>query len=321
MLLEAKRIEQEAWARKERLDAEASEKHGKPLIDPMLDFQTAENAQIMQAYDTLKADYTVKHHLNTAPILLPAAPARTTKASSEYTPHIPQRQSYNSMYKHSDTHALPEELKNTFLHFIPTFRDRERLYIWMGNHYRYLSDNEVKAKIKTILHSELYVPNPTTLLNNILFLLKVEENISGTPDSFPNLIAVQNGEIDLDTLQLSPSSPSHHLTHYLDVPWAGWQPCPVFNHYLEHVAGGDPELILRIWETIGFLLVSDNRAKRFAVFQGEGDCGKSLLCNLLTSYFEYGDFSSLADYQFGERFSLSFMCCICKQQQSFIDAV
>ena len=307
LLLEAKRIEAEAIARKKKSEQEASEKYGKPLIDPMLDFQTEENARIMQAYEDLKADYAKSHNTTVPPILIPAAPTGSRNAPTatpEVSPRIYRPQPYK---KYSEMAPLPEDLKNTFLSVVPTFRNRERLFVWVGNHYRYLPDSEMKARIKTVLRDEFYIPNPTALLNTILSLLKAEESISGIPDNFPTLIAVENGVLDWQTMQFSPSSPSHHLTHYLDVPWMGYQPCPVFNRVIEYAAGGDPELILRLWETIGFLLVSDTRAKRFVVFQGEGDCGKSLLCNLLTSFFERGDFASLADYQFGERFSLSFI--------------
>lgn len=309
LLLEARRIDSEALTLKEQREKESYAKYGKSVIDPFVDYRTEEAAQIMQAFNALKAEYAANYNLDVLPILIPAPHANTTSTPAHNPDHIPHnvKQSYNSFYQNNDMHLLPEDLKTAFLTRVPMFRDRERLYVWDTNHYRFFTDNEVKARIKTVLKNEFYVPNPTALLNNILTLIKVEESIIGTPDAYPNLIAVKNGELNLNTMILSPSSPSHHLTHYLDVPWLGSQPCPVFDKFVAHAAGGDPELITRIWETIGFLLVSDNRAKRFVVFQGEGDCGKSLLCNLLISYFERGDYSTLADYQFGERFSLSFI--------------
>lgn len=62
-----------------------------------------------------------------------------------------------------------------------------------------------------------------------------------------------------------------------------------------------------------YLLVPDYGAKKFVVFQGPGDSGKSVLGNLVASFFLPGDFASLTDFQFGERFALSSIanCQLC----------
>lgn len=195
----------------------------------------------------------------------------------------------------------------------------ERLYIWEGTHYRYFPDSEVKARINTVLANRLRVPNSTALLSNILGLLKAQEEILGTPDVLPYLVAVQNGVVDLRHLQLSPPNKEVFLTHYLDVPWQGEQPCPVFRDFLNHTSGGDPELAQRLLEIIGYLLVPDYGAKKFVVFQGEGDCGKSVLGNLISSFFRSGDYASLADYQFGDRFSMAAIanCHLCHSRWIF----
>ena len=71
------------------------------------------------------------------------------------------------------------------------------MYLWTNGHYRFANKNEVQARIKTVLRAECYVPNPTSLLANIYGMLKTEERIIGQPDNQPNLVAVQNGEVDL----------------------------------------------------------------------------------------------------------------------------
>lgn len=200
---------------------------------------------------------------------------------------------------------MPEVLKDQFLQVVPTFRDGEQMYLWTNGHYRFANKNEVQARIKTVLRAECYVPNPTSLLANIYGMLKTEERIIGQPDNQPNLVAVQNGEVDLRTMTLGPSMPAHRLVHYLDVPWLGPQPCPIFSTFLQQVSGGNAELSQRIIEVIGYLLVQDYGAKKFVVFQGVGDSGKSLLGNLIVSFFLPGDCASLADFQFGERFALA----------------
>lgn len=318
LLLEAERIEKEADAQREQRERAASKEYGRTMVDPFLTF-TPDEVEVIRARDNLKAAYQERFTLPYPPILIPAA-SPYYHNTEDLGIHFDLPKLHHQIYRGRDRQPMPEDLKDTFLRCVPTFRDGERLYLWNKNHYQFLPDNEVKARIKTVLNSDFYIQNPTTLLTNILALLKVEERILGKPDSIPNLVAVQNGEVNLETMELMPSSPSHFLTHYLDVPWKGWQPCPVFSAFLNHIAGGDHELIQRVLEVVGFLLVSDNRAKRFTVFQGEGDCGKSVLGNLISSFYERRDCAALADFQFGEKFSMASIAnahfCLCMDLSS-----
>lgn len=310
LLQEAARIEQQAHAQRRERERCASEKAGRPVREPLLFFDTPEEAAVVQARDQLREEYAERLRLETPPILIPPNTS-IAYSGQEGNSQFHRYERYN--YGHSNQ-VLPEELKDRFLDRVPTFRDGERLYLWSGTCYRYRSDNEVKAAIKRVLHSELRVANAPQVINTILMLLKIDD-IEGEAEFPPHLVAVQNGQIDLRTLCLHQATPSCRLVHYLNVPWVGAQPCPVFDSYLYRVAGGDPELIQRFWEAIGFLLVSDRRAKRFALLQGAGDCGKSALGNLLISFFEEGSYASLGDYRFGDRFSTSTIAhahiCVC----------
>jgi len=62
--------------------------------------------------------------------------------------------------------------------------------------------------------------------------------------------------------------------------------CPVFDKFLHDISGGDPVLEMRIWEVMGYCLTPDLNAKKFFIFQGAHDSGKSLLCNLLSDFFQ-----------------------------------
>lgn len=286
-------------------EEDAAKKFKKKLTAPILFFGSEDNAEIVRRRDEIKRDYQTRYELPFPPILIPAAPPAPVplpQRAFEIGSAIPTN---NLPQKQREGPPLPEVLKDQFLQIVPTFRDGERLHLWDGGHYRLANKNEVQARIKTVLRSECYVPNPTSLLSNIYGMLKTEESIVGQPDNQPHLVAVQNGEVDLRTMTLGPAMPTHRLVHYLDVPWLGPQPCPVFSAFLNQVSGGNSELRQRIIEAIGYLLVSDYGAKRFVVFQGPGDSGKSLLGNLIASFFLPGDCASLADFQFGERFALS----------------
>lgn len=306
----AEGIERENQKIMEEVASKRTAELGHPVIIPM-EFFSENEMGILNARDEMVQHYQQKNHLDEKPTIIPAD---CSLGGQGITPSnfYPSYSDYPYRHKGYDP-PLPGDLVQEFLRMVPTFRNGERLYIWEGTHYCYFPDSEVKARINTVLANRLRVPNSTALLSNILGLLKAQEEILGTPDVLPYLVAVQNGVVDLRHLQLSPPNKEVFLTHYLDVPWQGEQPCPVFRDFLNHTSGGDPELAQRLLEIIGYLLVPDYGAKKFVVFQGEGDCGKSVLGNLISSFFRSGDYASLADYQFGDRFSMAAIanCHLC----------
>lgn len=311
LIRQADEIELRARAESAKREAVASKAHGRRLKDPMLLFENDEDARVVQQREALKQNYQQWYSLAFPPILTPAVPPTVP-----LTPYQAAQGTSETMcgYKPKrEGPPLPEVLKNQFLQAVPTFRVDERLYLWEGNHFRCRSKNDVEARIKTVLRDNCYIANPGALLAGIRKMLLTEEKIIGEPDSHPSLVALRNGELDLRTMTLAPAMPAHRLTHYLDVPWLGPQQCPIFSSFLNEVTGGNPELSQRIIEAVGYLLVSDYGAKKFVVFQGVGDSGKSLLGNLISSFFLPGDCASLADFQFGERFALSSIanCQLC----------
>lgn len=310
LVRKADELERAAWQKAKEAAKEIEEARGESIIIPALFFDSAQDAQIVYQRDMLANQYQRDLDLSCTPVLVPA-PSAPLSISSHAFPHTPE--AFHRYHRDPKHIPLPEEIKDRFVQIVPVFRDGERLFLWEGTHFQFKTDNEVKARIKSVLRHEFYIPQATALLSNILSLLKAEEQIVGKPDSVEYLVAVKNGEVDLRNMTLHAASPLHHLTHYLDVPWMEWQPCPVFNEFLDYAAGGDPEWKQRTLETLGFLLVSDNRAKRFVVFQGEGDCGKSVLGNLISSFFEPGSCAALADFQFGERFAMASIanCHLC----------
>lgn len=325
----ANELEAQSWRRAREEEKEVYEKNQRKVSAPMIFFESAEEAEAVEKREALREEYQRKFQLTVKPFLVPVAlpdpavqpfngglgPPGNKRPAPPGGQFPPQNGFFHPFDRKKEGPPIPEELKNRFLQMVPAYRTGERLHLWDNTHYRYFSDNEVKARVKSVLRDRIYIPNPTTLLNSVLALLKAEENILGEPDNYPHLVAVQNGELDLNTLTLHPATPTHFLTHYLDVWWGGPQPCPVFMAFLDRTTGGDPELRQRLLEVIGYLLVSDYRPKKFIVFQGAGDCGKSVLGNLIASFFERGDAAALADYQFGERFALSFIAnarfCLC----------
>ena len=81
--------------------------------------------------------------------------------------------------------------------------------------------------------------------------------------------------------------------------------CPVFDRFLDQTTRGDPVLVQRIWEAIGYILTPDTRGKAFILFQGVRDSGKSLLGDFISSLFRQEDVTAIPLGELGERFGAS----------------
>ena len=118
-----------------------------------------------------------------------------------------------------------------------------------------------------------------------------------------NLVAFDNGVLDMSTSRLTPFSPKHGIFYRIRTEWGTHQPHPCFDAFLEDVTGGDHLLRQRILEVIGYCLSPDIRGKAFFVFQGHPDTGKSILAKLIRSFLNADACLGLDITSLGERFA------------------
>lgn len=129
-------------------------------------------------------------------------------------------------------------------------------------------------------------------------------------DHFPvnsTLVCFRNGVLDLQTNTFLPHDPKFFLTFELECtyPVGTSLVSPNFDKFLSDAMEGDQGLIDRIWKMIGYSLSADQSGKVFFVLQGVPNSGKSLLCDLLSSFFPEWKVISMDVQKFGEKFALS----------------
>ena len=78
---------------------------------------------------------------------------------------------------------------------------------------------------------------------------------------------------------------------------------PLFDRVIQRIAGDDPILINRVWESIAHLIIPSGFQKAIILFQGPSDTGKSLLAVLICSFFYDDLISRVSANQFCERFT------------------
>lgn len=301
LVQEADRIEARLVKEAREREEEVQKKEGRPLKEPMLFYDVPRERAILQARDQLARKYQEEQGLETPPILLtPQLEAPYQELSAPYRPAR-----FHVYTKGSNSALTPSELEDLLLQKVVLRRKGEVLFEWDHFHYRRLSDNDARGLISEVLRAELRSGNAPALIGGVLSLLQSDRRILAAEEANRQCFAVLNGTVDIATLQFCPSNSRIFQTQFRDTYWSGPQPCPVFQAFLNTISRGDPELYLRVLETVGFLLSPDHSAKRFALFQGVGNSGKSALGSLIQSFYMPSDVASLSVHQFGERFALS----------------
>lgn len=82
-------------------------------------------------------------------------------------------------------------------------------------------------------------------------------------------------------------------------------PTPMMDNFVYEIAGGNPKIITRIWQMIGYLLTPDMRGKCFFLLQGIPNSGKSVLGNFLSQLLPDHRIASLDIDQLGKRHATS----------------
>lgn len=103
----------------------------------------------------------------------------------------------------------------------------------------------------------------------------------GIWNSKHNLMNLQNGTLELDTLQFRGFRQEDYLTFKAGVKYDPAAPCSEWLDHLNLVFGGDTELISAFQLMAGYSLLSGNPAQVFFILYGAGKNGKSVTVNTL----------------------------------------
>lgn len=86
---------------------------------------------------------------------------------------------------------------------------------------------------------------------------------------------------------------------------------PQMDYFLNSIAQGNQTIVTRIWQMIGYLLAPDLNAKAWFLLQGVPNSGKSVIGNLITSFFPDTKIESLDIDQLGKRTATSLLVNKC----------
>ena len=272
------------------------------VIHPLVEFKTEEEKALLRQYCELAERH---RQANNLPVLPQLFPVMVQPPQYYQTPS----QTFRSIPFYECKHDKPTDLELARM-FIYRQHVRTRngtVYLYNGKYYKKLNEDQLKSKILSVLRGELEIKGNSKQLETVASAIRAEPDIQVADENLPvRGLCLRNCVIDIASMTCSDHNPQFFFTIQLQVDYQGPQPTPVMDRFLYQIAGGDPVLIKRIWQVIGYCLVpQDNRAKRFFLLQGLGNTGKSVLGSLLASFYEEGDVGSVDAFKIGDRFSLS----------------
>ena len=159
-----------------------------------------------------------------------------------------------------------------------TFRDNEAIYYFNGGVY--VRNGE--TRIKEIIHERLKGEESSQFCGEVIG--KVQRGTyldrSSFSDHEEHKIVIQNGILDLDTIELSSHTPDWLTLTKFPVRFDKDAKCPKIMKFIEEVARQDDVLVLQEW--VGYnLWIFGYPAQKAMLLVGEGGNGKSTFIGLL----------------------------------------
>ena len=196
---------------------------------------------------------------------------------------------------------------------------------WVGSHYATVSDGDLEALIWKSLPSckekkgdELVPLKPkSSLVSATMSGLKAVAHVSSTieqpcwlTDGPSNVIAFQNGLLDLDDFQASgdcnlrPHTPQWFSANCLPHDLKPFASCPNWLKFLSDIFDGDGERISALQQWFGYCLTNDNSQQKAAILIGPPRSGKGTTISVLSAVLGHENVASLSLEDLGGQFGL-----------------
>jgi Predicted ATPase len=165
----------------------------------------------------------------------------------------------------------------------------ECLYLYNGRVYRPVTAEVMKRVIMACCRSDIQASGSPRMIEDVYKFLQTEPLLVRKDlQEDSQYVAFRNGLLNLDTLQMEPFNPERFVTYQIETDYipdcSGY--APAFDTFLSVSCGDDPLLAQRLLEAIGYTLVPDSSGKVFFLAQGVPNSGKSVLGELLASFFD-----------------------------------
>jgi len=183
-----------------------------------------------------------------------------------------------------------------------TFLQREYNIVKINNELHYYDNgvyvnNPLGLEKLTIKH----IPNLNRAKRSeiITYLNIIAEGIQL---SNPNKIVVNNGLLDIDTLELEPFTPDYTAVNKLPINYNPSAKSPVVDQVLTKIACNDKDLKSLLVEMVGYTLLRRPEMGKCFILTGRGSNGKSTLLDMMKAMLGGQNVSAVGMEEIEQRF-------------------
>ena len=244
---------------------------------------------------------------------LPSTPAMGDIPMILENPPMPPAQVYVPQNRDTSKYEVEAEVSSSGIvdeiaarYVIRSYRGELYVYNILPDKFRKLDGIEPEQFIDKFLRDKGQRAEPAEI-KKIKDSLRFHSGLAiREPLALPDdIVAFFDGIVNIRTGERIPNGGRYFITQTLSCYYMPAANCPVFETFVASAMGGDPLLVELIWEIIGYIISNDTKAKKFFVFVGEKDTGKSLTANIIESLFEEDAVHGMSINQIGEKFAIS----------------
>jgi len=137
--------------------------------------------------------------------------------------------------------------------------------------------------------------------SEVLALLQITAN--EVQLSEPDKILVNNGLLDIKTLELEPFTPDYISLNKIPINYNPEAISPVVDQVLDKICCNDPQLRLLVEEMVGYPLLRRPEMGKCFILTGKGANGKSTLLDMITAMLGDENISSIGMEELEQRFT------------------
>lgn len=176
-----------------------------------------------------------------------------------------------------------DDMSKKMLEKLILIRHDGNIYYYNDYYYQIIKDDdELLELIRSEISYDAFASTSLSRFPNLLRYFKSDANL--TPSNYEEklrkatyYVAFRNGVLNLNTMELKKHSPKYLVFYMLDADWKPSSEPRYFQKFLQDTSRNDPQIELRIKESLGYLFSSINYGKCFFVMGTAQNSGKSTL--------------------------------------------
>jgi len=173
---------------------------------------------------------------------------------------------------------------------LATLEDTKELLIYKNGYYQNPAQPTIEQEIQS-----LWGENTSRYIINEIIQAHLIPQTYCKRDTFninPNKTCLQNGILDITTLEITAHTPENKFTFQLPVEWNPEAACPLIEEFITQIV--DKDDVALVYQVIGYCLWRGYPIQKAVMLVGDGSNGKSTLLNLIIGLLGKENVSGIA---------------------------